>query len=68
MNRLMMNMKEEVQHSNPLKGLSQKTSHSYKFMLKLINIRLNISSKDDSCRSDFILKNCFLNYYYAFNF
>ena len=25
MNRLMMNMKEEVQHSNPLKGLSQKT-------------------------------------------
>ena len=26
MNRLKMNMKEEVEHSNPLKGLSQKTS------------------------------------------
>ena len=27
MNRLKMNMKEEVEHSNPLKGLSQKTSN-----------------------------------------
>ena len=34
--RLKMNMKEEVEHSNPLKGLSQKTS-LYSIKLKKRN-------------------------------
>ena len=33
--RLKMNMKEEVEHSNPLKRLSQKTGYIEKFKIPL---------------------------------